>query len=245
MKKCGIYQIRNLVNGKVYIGSSVNIDKRWKQHLTHIAGGYHVNPLLQSVFRKYGTSNFVFDILEEVDVEKLLQREQYYLDKIKPWDKLIGYNLSRNTSNPMQGRKHTPETILKMQKPKTEEHKKKISESHKGKTISTEHKEKIRNHRLGKKDGPLDESIRLKIQVGVKKFHQNNPNHNRGSNNPRFDQGISIDQYTLNNEYIQTFTCIKRAIEFCGNLPSMYISLKRAINEDKPYKNYKWKYKNN
>ena len=49
---CGIYSITNQVNGKIYIGQSINIFARWKNHLTGLYGGYHTNKHLQNSFDK-------------------------------------------------------------------------------------------------------------------------------------------------------------------------------------------------
>lgn len=113
MNKCGIYQIRNLVNCKVYIGSSKDIDKRWFNHKKRALGGYHKNKHLQSAILKYGINNFMLEILEYTDEYQLFDREQFYLDKIKPeYNKakkvggglLVapGYFVGKN--NPMFGR---------------------------------------------------------------------------------------------------------------------------------------------
>jgi len=74
----GIYQIRNLQNGKVYIGSSKNIFTRWKRHLSNLKNKNHPNSHLQSSFNKYGINNFSFEILEETN--ELIKREQFYID---------------------------------------------------------------------------------------------------------------------------------------------------------------------
>jgi group I intron endonuclease len=79
---CGIYRIRNTVNGKVYIGSSQCIEKRWQQHRTDIKGKRHGNKHLQDAWRKYGAEAFVFEVVEEVAVELLIEREQAALDAV-------------------------------------------------------------------------------------------------------------------------------------------------------------------
>ena len=85
----GIYQIHNQVDGKCYIGSSVNIRSRWRAHLTSLRHNRHHNAHLQVAFAEYGKEAFIFEILEKTDPENLLIREQHYLDMLKP-----EYNIS-------------------------------------------------------------------------------------------------------------------------------------------------------
>jgi group I intron endonuclease len=65
----GIYEIRNSVNGKVYIGQSqrgAGVHGRWRNHRTQLRGGNHHNRKLQSAWAKYGAESFVFSVLLEV-----------------------------------------------------------------------------------------------------------------------------------------------------------------------------------
>lgn len=95
MIKCGIYKIQNKLNGKIYIGQSVNIFHRWRQH--KVVGNNknddkHLYPLYKAMY-KDGLENFDFSIIEECSKDKLNEREKYwilYYDSIN-LDK--GYNL--------------------------------------------------------------------------------------------------------------------------------------------------------
>lgn len=78
----GIYKIENKENGKVYIGSSKNIHKRWLQHKRTLDNGTHHNVLLQRSYYKYGKDNFTFDILEECT--DILTKEAEYISEYKP-----------------------------------------------------------------------------------------------------------------------------------------------------------------
>jgi group I intron endonuclease len=77
----GIYRIRNVVNGKVYVGSAVNVTKRWRIHKRHLNKGTHHCRHLQSAWLKYRAESFVFEIIEAVEPtrEALLSREQVCL----------------------------------------------------------------------------------------------------------------------------------------------------------------------
>jgi group I intron endonuclease len=109
----GIYCIRNLFDGKEYIGSSaLNLRKRWNYHLSRLRRGVHSNYLLQMAFRACGETAFEFDVLEECPPEKCIEREQWWIDAIRPV-----YNICRTAmGSPMSGRRATPETCAKMSK---------------------------------------------------------------------------------------------------------------------------------
>ncbi|HVY53957.1 MAG TPA: GIY-YIG nuclease family protein [Gammaproteobacteria bacterium] len=103
----GIYKIINLINGKFYIGSSKNIDERWRIHKVYLIRNKHHSRHLQSSWNKYGADAFEFHIIEYCEKEKLIEREQYYLDTLKPI-----YNSSPTARSPL-GTKHTKEFKLK------------------------------------------------------------------------------------------------------------------------------------
>lgn len=88
----GIYKIENVVTGDFYIGSSVNIRKRFDGHRTLLRNNKHFSAYLQNAWNKYGEDNFKFYVLEYLDCElKTLRRlEQEYLDKHLPV-----YNMSK------------------------------------------------------------------------------------------------------------------------------------------------------
>lgn len=113
--KSGVYVITNIVNGKIYIGSSVNIKKRWTQHKYKLNKGAHANKYLQRAWNKYGVDKFEFIILNLIDKPNknvLIQQEQKYLDIYKPYNKEIGYNILKK-SNSSLGVKRSDETKLK------------------------------------------------------------------------------------------------------------------------------------
>lgn len=86
----GIYVIRNLVNGKEYVGKAVLLRKRKQEHWRLLRKGCHPNPLLQNAWKKYGESAFRFELIETVtDLSILAEREHYQADLRKP-----AYNIS-------------------------------------------------------------------------------------------------------------------------------------------------------
>ena len=103
-KSAGIYCITSKVNGKRYVGSSVRICKRWKDHLRALRNNKHHSQHLQNHYNKYGEDDLVFSILEVVgrgelplnDFKQLLLiREQAYLDN---WEE-CHFNCSPSAGN--------------------------------------------------------------------------------------------------------------------------------------------------
>ena len=87
----GIYKITNKINNHSYIGQSRNIEKRWSNHIYHDKSRDEY-PLYRA-FKKYGLENFNFEILEECSLNKLNEREQYYINFYKPeYNQTIGVN---------------------------------------------------------------------------------------------------------------------------------------------------------
>ena len=106
-----IYQILNTQNGKRYVGSSVNLDKRIRQHKIDLNRQKHGNKHLQDSWNKYGAEAFSFTVLEAVEnPEGLLSREQFWIDTSNP-----EYNIDKVAGSSL-GVKRSPETIEKIRK---------------------------------------------------------------------------------------------------------------------------------
>ena len=93
-KICGIYKITNTVNGKVYIGQSIDIKKRWTNHKKDAfwqKAECYQYPLYKAM-RKYGLPHFDFSILEECSREQLNEREIFYIQQYHSNEKKNGYN---------------------------------------------------------------------------------------------------------------------------------------------------------
>lgn len=93
----GIYKIENQINGKVYIGQSVNITKRWQEHRSRAFNSSDrcYNLYLYKAIRKYGLNNFSFEILEECPESELNSREIFYISLFNSSNKDNGYNLTK------------------------------------------------------------------------------------------------------------------------------------------------------
>lgn len=81
MDNCGIYRID--VNGYVYIGSSIHLLRRWRDHKRSLRLHTHTNKRLQRIYDKYGLDSIKFKVLETCDKKYLLEVEQHYLNEYK------------------------------------------------------------------------------------------------------------------------------------------------------------------
>ena len=115
--KSGVYQITNITNKKIYVGSSKNLKQRFNDHKKLLRHNKHPNNHLQSAWVKYGENNFIFEIIEFTTNENLLIREQYYIDLLSSYDNKIGYNLSKTAGNNL-GYKFSEESKIKISKSK-------------------------------------------------------------------------------------------------------------------------------
>lgn len=107
-----IYVIRNQRNGKTYIGSAIDVKKRWREHKRTLRKGTHHARHLQRAWNKYGEDSFVFEIVEaNISAETLLQREQTHIDNCP---RNLLYNTSPYVRNGFRGYQHTEETKRKI-----------------------------------------------------------------------------------------------------------------------------------
>lgn len=180
MNISGIYKIVNTQNGKLYIGSAKNIHKRWMRHLNDLRNNNHCNILLQRSFIKYGELCFKIEIIEKTS--DLLDREQYFLDKLKPFAP-NGYNIGcsatggdnlSNNPNKKNIVKKITKAIKKRYKNMSDEDKKKYSEKMKGKNNpnygnkwSKAQREAASKRSLGKK---MSKKTRLKMSEAQKRI---------------------------------------------------------------------------
>jgi group I intron endonuclease len=116
MKISGIYKIQSKCKpNRSYIGSAVNIHKRWQYHHEDLRRGNHHSKKLQRHYDKYGEADLQFSVIVGCDKADLIKTEQYFIDSYRPY-----FNSSLTAGSTM-GMSLTPE------------HKKKLSDAHKGK----------------------------------------------------------------------------------------------------------------
>lgn len=142
MTKSGIYKILNRINGKFYIGSAFDFNRRFVRHKRFLNSNCHINSHLQNAWNISGGCNFIFEILEIVENKSILiKREQFWLDWTQCYNRDIGYNILKIADN-RTGILHSEETKAKM------------SIAHKGKVKSEEWQAKITKAITGKKRDP-------------------------------------------------------------------------------------------
>ena len=112
-KPC-VYMIKNTVNGKVYIGSSVRPYNRFYRHADLLKRGVHHAIRLQNSFNKYGAEAFQFSILKYTKRENVRKEEARILKMFDATNREKGYNNSDLTDYGVM--KHTETTIEKMRK---------------------------------------------------------------------------------------------------------------------------------
>jgi group I intron endonuclease len=192
MKIKGIYKIVNKINGKFYIGSSVNIKIRWYRHITELLRNVHKNTHLQRAWNKYGRYNFVFEIITtfppNTSDDIILQEEQKLLNV--HYGNSQCYNLTKGvtdlngSNNPFYGKHHTDETRKSLsdtalQRPKifgrkhSNETIVKISLNRTGKTCGNKHRQYDQNIYRFKKDDEIFEGTRFDF---CKKYNLNKGN---------------------------------------------------------------------
>ena len=130
----GIYVIKNLENGKKYIGQSSDLLFRKKSHFSLLKLKKHRNTHLQSAWNKYGEESFEFCVIEECRQDVLDVREQAWISYYQSTDPKYGYNKKEGGHTLAF---HTEETKAKMSQACTGRHhsietKLRISEGHKG-----------------------------------------------------------------------------------------------------------------
>src|SRR5882762_5252844 len=109
----GIYKILNKETDKFYIGSAINVERRWSRHKHDLNNSKHANIHLQRAWIKYWSISFEFIILEICNEEDLLIHEQHYLNLTECFNLNIGYNLTP-TAGSSKGVKHSEETRKRM-----------------------------------------------------------------------------------------------------------------------------------
>jgi group I intron endonuclease len=132
---CGIYQIKNLITGDLYIGQSVNLNKRKTQHFYRLRKNNHHSSYMQNSFNKYGESKFEFTIILYCEPNELTFYEQLLVDKWNP-----AYNTCKEIVDSPKGLKRTDEFKQKIREiwknrirpPNKENRKKKEKELNKG-----------------------------------------------------------------------------------------------------------------
>jgi len=170
--KGGVYRIFNRKNHRVYYGSCKSFKTRAYKHKHALLLGKHGNRFLQSDFSKCGSEFFIFEVLQEVnDLNKRLEIEQRYLDKFFDSGKKC-YNL-RQKAISREGSFNSRKTVVSEETKRkissslkgrllSEQHKNNISKALSGRSLSKEHVKKIKNANRGKRPSKVTNLAAIK-----------------------------------------------------------------------------------
>lgn len=231
MKKVGIYSITNTQNNRVYIGSSIDIETRWRVHRYRLRNNKHTNAYLQADWNKCGEGVFEFEILEICFMDQIVSLEQKFLNENFDYQNLC-YNM-RELAETNFGYKHSKETRAKMSKArkgKTPSRKtiEKSIEKLKGKTWEEIHgkdKSKKMKENLSSKTRKRLKPTSKRNQISantkevwerkgfrekMKKIHKERLKHTKHPGSKK------IAQYNLNGEIIEVFDNAVEAAKVTG-----------------------------
>lgn len=160
----GVYLIRNTETDKVYVGGSMNIERRWQAHNSVLRRGIHHSDKLQNAWNKYGADKFQHSIIEVVDKCDVQAREQYWIDYYEAAGN-EGYNVAVGVGCNV-GKHMALETIEKMRALWTQERRAKQAACLVGRKHSTESIQKMCDARRGRP--PMSEEVKAKIANTLK-----------------------------------------------------------------------------
>ena len=220
----GIYCIENLINGKKYIGQSVDVPYRWYRHKYELNSNIHYNDYLQKAWNKYGEYNFKFYVLETCDAGDLDVRETYYIDFYKSTNRENGYNLK---TGGQFGAKLSEEACLK------------ISTSLKGHAVSLESRAKIsKNHAdvSGQNNGMYGRKHTDAVKKRVSCANKGRTSHRRNRNrvycvelNKEFDDATAAAK-ELGLDSSGILKCCKGERKVCGGYHWRFVNLENNIS---------------
>lgn len=191
MHASGIYVIRNIKNGRVYVGSAVSFHARWTKHQNELRSGKHKNYKLTHSVAKHGIESFRFEPILICDKALLLFYEQRAMDVLDSYN--TGYNCSPTAASQL-GVTRSPETRKRMslgkigkKMPAYAVEKSRLANlgrpsPRKGVTLSDETKDKIRQKLLG---GKLTDECKAKISAALKGRKLNRPSKLLGRKHTR------------------------------------------------------------
>ena len=227
--RSGIYKITNLINNKIYIGSTCNFKDRKSKHKNK-----KTNTMISRAISKYGWNNFLFEIIEYCEKEILIEREQFYLDMYQPFKENNGYNILKNCSlNGWFGHKHTEETKRLMS-----EKKKNYIPWNKGKTgvqkCSDETKRLMSENRTGENNSFYNKrhTDETRNKISKKLIGRNNSHV--------YKRILQIDKET--DEIIKEWESIASVYLFLGLCKTNSGISKVCKGKQKTAYGFKWKY---
>lgn len=233
-KISGIYKITCLVDGRCYIGQSVNVFIRLKQHKSNLKSNRHENKYLQGLYNQFGANNFTYELIEECSIEELDEREKYWINFFGGKDSKMNCNfesgghalktmskeLLARQSLSHKGQHSSPRT----------EFAKGIIPWNKGKKTPLEIRQKLSKAHIGQK---ISEETKKKISETSKGLVVGKDRYN----------AKAICMYDQDMNLIKEFECIVQVLNFLGLKGSKHLN--KHLDNGKLYHNYYWKRKEN
>ena len=238
MKNPGVYTITNLVNGKIYVGSSTTTCKaRMLDHYGSLRRGKHNNVYLQRAFDKYGEENLVFEVLEECSPDIAGNMEDYWINLLESYRRELGYNLQR-MSGTLKGTRKSPEACKKQTKFV-------LQYDLEGNFIQEWETIKSACEKYNIPSSNISMCVKG-VKPSCKGYMwryktENYPIKIKPFSEQRVNQSKAVLQYDLNDNFIAEFSSVQEAAKLSNTAPGTIINWCKniKINVGK----YKWKYK--
>lgn len=236
-ERSGIYQIRNKTSGKRYIGSAKLFRIRWNSHRAKLEKGSHHSPHLQASWTKNGSDAFEFEILELCEIERLIEREQYWIDCTKP-----EFNVCPIAGSTL-GRRFTEETKEKIRAkalgrkvpPRSAEYREKMSEIHKGRKRSPEHMAALQ---AGRAKRVWKDEQRSAVSMALKLAYTTGARSREKSESHRRNIGRHFAK--LSDDQVRQIRAQRLIGVTCKELAEMFGSNAGTICEIASGKRYRW-----
>lgn len=210
MKIAGIYLIKNTENNKVYVGSSKNIEGRFRVHKSRLRLNKHHSPHLQKSYNQ-NPNKFCYEIIEIInDIDLLERREQYWVDFYKSFESNFGYNAVRTVSkiDPQRMKERWAKPGAKEEQSRkmkevcsTAEHRKKLSDGHlehfkdpknrELKKLACPHRKKVRHIESGQVFQSIAEASK-KLSVSIVKIRDSASGKRKSNNNMSFEWVVDV-----------------------------------------------------
>lgn len=253
----GIYKIENLINHKVYIGQSISIENRLKQHKSDLKNNRHTNSHLQSSWNKYGEENFIFEIIDLCTEEQLNEKEIYWIEYYGGKNNQLNFNQKDGgkfgSLNELSIEKIKLKTIGKHRSPKTEfkngEHHGKEFE----KGFASPHRKKVYQYDL---DGKLiaefsniSEAARMNgvsislISLCCHNKIKTGKNYQWSfvkANKQKITKGKKVYQYDLEGKFIKKWNNVKEVADFMKVRTNSITTC--CTGKNHTCRNYQWRY---
>lgn len=211
-RKSGIYRWTNLITNKTYIGSSINLKGRFNIYYSKKAMLSKLNTrksIIYSAILKHGYANFSLDIPEYCEKNVLIEKEQYYLDNLKP-----EYNILK-IANSRLGSKQSEATKLK------------ISISSMGK-----------HYHFSGKMHTYETRKMISLKLKSIKFRKDIPRVVKPETRLKMSlrsQGVPVKIFDTSNQFVREFPTIRSTAQFFGISDR---GLSRYLDNNKPYNGF-------